>query len=165
MRGDSITRNFRLAPPGPEPPTVANLRVLASSRENQGTQADTHEFPKSEKVVHNNIASISQSRCIYFYSAVYTIPLSQTIKKLSFCPTTKFRLPFIPTTINLGTFHISWLCNCKAQSLYHSHGYSLQLRTFTSVFFCSEIAYSDVQKRSRFEIIQVNLYFLFVCKR
>ena len=67
----SIACKFRLAPPatvyflGPEPPTVANLRVLASSREKQGTQAGTHDFPKHEKVVHSNIASINQSRFIF----------------------------------------------------------------------------------------------------
>ena len=64
-------------------------------QEKQGTQAGTHEFPKSEKVVHNNKASISQSRLIYFYSAVYKIALSQIIKKLKlhFAPPPNFDLP------------------------------------------------------------------------
>ena len=69
-----LRTSFRLASPAtvyfqrPEPPTAANLRVLvASSREKQGTQAGTHDFPKREKVVHNNKAAINLSRFIYLF--------------------------------------------------------------------------------------------------
>ena len=95
----SIACKFRLAPPatvyflGPEPPTVANLRVLASGREKQGTQAGTHDFPKHEKVVHSNIASINQSRFIFImlFTKLHCQRLLHTLQRnLHFAPPPNF---------------------------------------------------------------------------
>ena len=73
----------------------------------EGTQAGTHNFPKNEKVVHKYITSVNQSRFFELYSAVYKIALSQIIKKLTFCPITKF--PNLPLHLPLSVMDCqSW---------------------------------------------------------